>query len=111
MSLPVIPAVTKVIGDYIPPPPFATLPIGYPVTLQRDWNLRDNPYLTGVWVQYFTRPVLLGYLPDPVAIAVTRTQEVGTLVSGRMLQYMRASATLAPVITIHLRVTTPVGMS
>jgi hypothetical protein len=104
MTLPNIPAVTKVLSGCTLPPPFLTLPIGYPVSLRRDWNLASNPYITGVWVQYFTRPLLLGYLPDPVAIAVTQAQEAGGLVSARILQYMHPNAGMPPVITIYLSV-------
>lgn len=104
MGLPIISPVAKVMCGGTPPPPFLTLPIGYPVSLHRDWNLVGNPYSTGVWVQYFTRPRLLGYLPDPVAIALTRVQEAGGLVTARLLQYMRSDVGMPPVITIYLSV-------
>lgn len=102
MTLPLIPAVTKVLSAGTPPPPFLTLPIAYPVSLRRDWNLMNNPYVTGVWVHYFTRPYLLGYVPNPVAIALTRAQDAGSVVSARLLQYMHSDIGMPPVITIYL---------
>lgn len=101
------PYVTKVtsltpVSDWLP-----SLPVGFPVEVVRDFRGGFHPYRTEVWVHYFGECWCLGTLPDPMAVAVGTALEAGHLVSGRLLTYMRASATLPPVVTVHLQVRPP----
>lgn len=99
-----IPIVAKVVNVQSTPTFPNPLPIGYPVELARDWNHALNPHAIGVWVQYLSNRLLLGYLPESIATLVANDMEAGTVVSTSILQYMRVREEMMPVISVKIEV-------